>query len=250
MFTDIHTHILSGIDDGCSNIEESIFLLKHAADNKIENIILTPHFDPENADAPKKEEIIKKIDFLNLKIRQNNINIKIYPGMEVSITSTLPAKLKDKHYLNSYTVTLMDMKRYILIEAPFLKMPPNFEDMVFKIKLAGLTPILAHPERNSEVRENAAVLEKLRHEGLLIQVNTSSIVDRRGSPSCRSALELLKRDMVDFIASDCHYMQGRHSNFLSAYKLLNKIIGKQKANKIAIENPGFILNNEEFEYKI
>jgi tyrosine-protein phosphatase YwqE len=46
MFTDIHTHIIHGIDDGCSNIEESIFLLKHASYNKIENIILTINPNP------------------------------------------------------------------------------------------------------------------------------------------------------------------------------------------------------------
>lgn len=242
MFTDIHTHILHGIDDGCRNIDESIFLMKQAVENKVENIILTPHFDCEGLNLPKKEEILKKIDFLNSKIKENNINIKIYPGMEVKISPGLPDILKNTGYL----LTLMDKQRYILIEAPFLKMPPNFEDIVFKIRLLGLTPILAHPERNSEVRDNLRILGKPKEEGLLIQVNTSSIVDKRSNLSYKTAISMLKMDMVDFIASDCHYMKGRYSNFLEAYNVLCKVAGRERANKIALENPKKILNDEDF----
>lgn len=248
MFTDIHTHILDKIDDGCGTIEESVFLLKEAAKNGVDNVIVTPHFDLESSNPPTKKEILEKIDFLALKIKESNININIYPGSEVRISPALSERLKDKEFFNTYQATLTGGNKYILIEAPFLKMPPDFEETVFKIKLAGLTPILAHPERNSEIRQDISFLDQPRHEGLLVQINTSSIVEKRGSQSHNTAVKLLKEDMVDFIASDCHYAKGRYSNFESAFKILNKIAGKHKAKQIALHNPELIINNKDFLY--
>ena len=101
----------------------------------------------------------------------------------------------------------------IKIEAPFTHLPTNFSEMLFKVKLLGLIPIFSHPERNDEIRSNLGYLKKLRDEGLLVQVNNSSLTNKKNKSSYRTAARMLKLDIVDLIASDCHYMKGRFSNF-------------------------------------
>lgn len=243
IFTDIHAHIINKIDDGCNTVEESLYLIQKAIENNVGNIFLTPHFDSENPDVINMNIVLKQIDYLNKLIKQSNLEIKLFPGMEVRISSRLIGLLGNKNY----RLTLGDRNKYILIESPFIKLPPNFEDIIFKIRLSGLIPILAHPERNSEVRDNPELLRKPWDEGMLIQIDNSSIVNKKNSLSYKTAISMLKMEMVDFIASDCHYAEGRYSNFLEAFKILSRIVGSQKAKLIAIDNPEKILNNEDFK---
>jgi protein-tyrosine phosphatase len=242
MFTDIHTHILPEIDDGCKKFDESLLLLDSAIKNKVENIILTPHYDPGNLSFPAKKEIVRAIELLKEKAEDAGIKINIYPGAEVKVSQNITDILKTKKYL----LTLCDNNKYILIEAPFFLLPANLDELIFEMKLMGLNPILAHPERNEQVRKNIKILNKIKEMGLLLQINNTSLINRN-SHSYKTAVALLKNDMVDFIASDCHFMKGRHSNFLDAYRILSKLVGTRKADLITMENPQKVISNMDFE---
>lgn len=241
MFSDIHTHILPEVDDGCKNLTESLELIKSEIENGVKKIVLTPHFNCEEDSHLSKKEFLTRIKELKSYIKKNNTEIDIFPGMELKASFKILDFLKNKDFL----LTFLDNKKYILIEIPFTHLPYNFHELLFKIKLFSLIPILAHPERNSVIRKDFAYLRKIRDEGSLVQINNSSLVNKRDSKSYRTALKMLKLDMVDIIASDCHHMKGRFSNFIRAFNILKKIVGKEKANKIAVENPNKILLNED-----
>ena len=100
-------------------------------------------------------------------------------------------------------------------------------------------------ERYDYLDNKIKYLEKLHDEGLLMQVNNSSLIKSWTAPVSRRAVNMLKLGIIDFIGSDCHYMKGRFSNFIPAYNKLVKILGKKEADLIAIENPSKILASED-----
>jgi protein-tyrosine phosphatase len=241
MFTDIHTHILPGVDDGCKNLSESLELIKSELENDVKKIVLTPHFNCDGDNFLNRETFLAKIKELKSCVKKNNIEIDIFPGMEIKASFKILDFLNNKDYL----LTLSGKKKYILIELPFTHLPYDLIELLFKIKLYGLIPILAHPERNDVIRKELNFLRKIRDDGLLIQVNNSSLIKRSHPESYKCAVKMLKMGIVDVVASDCHYMEGRFSNFKIAYDVLKKVAGRDGANKIAIENPDKILQNED-----
>lgn len=240
MFTDIHSHILPEVDDGCLTLKESHELIESAIKNNVKNIILTPHFNCEN-NPIKKADLLKRIKILETSVKEKKLDIKIYPGMEVRASHRITEFIKNKDYIT----TLAGKNKYMLFELPFSHEPYKLPEILFEIKLMKIIPILSHPERYDYFADKIKYLEKLHDEGLLMQVNNSSLIKGRTAPVFRRAVNMLKLGIIDFIGSDCHYMKGRFSNFIPAYDRLVKILGKQEADLIAIENPNKILANED-----
>ena len=240
MFTDIHSHILPEVDDGCSTLEEAHVLIDSAIKNNVKNIMLTPHFNCEN-NPIKKADLIKRIGTLNDSVKKKKLDIRFYPGMEVRASHRIVEFTRDKDYIT----TLADKNKYMLLELPFSHQPYKLSEILFEIKLLKIIPILSHPERYDYLANKIDYLEKLHDEGLLMQVNNSSLVNGRMAPVFRRAVNMLKLGIIDFIGSDSHYMPGRFSNFALAYDKLIKILGKKEADRIAIENPNKVLANED-----
>jgi protein-tyrosine phosphatase len=239
MFTDIHSHIIPKVDDGCSNMQEALILINSSINNNVKNIILTPHFNPEK-NPIKKQDFMKKIKKLNDLVKNKELEVKFYPGMEVRISPKITEFIKNKDYI----VTLANKNKYMLIELPFSHEPYELSKILFEIKLMKIIPILSHPERYDYLFDKIKYLTKLHNEGLLMQVDNSSLVNSQTAPTFRRALKMLKLSIVDLIGSDCHYIKTRFSNFLPAYNKLIRIMGKEEADRIAINNPNKVLLNE------
>ena len=240
MFTDIHSHIIPKVDDGCSNMQEALTLIDSSINNNVKNIILTPHFNSEK-NPIKKQEFLKKIKKLNYLVKKKELEVNFYPGMEVRISPRITEFIKNKDYI----VTLTNKNKYMLVELPFSHEPYKLSKIIFEIKLMKIIPILSHPERYDYLADKIKYLEKLHDEGLIMQVNNSSLVKSWMDPTLRRAIKMLKLGIVDLIGSDCHYMKSRFSNFMLAYNKLIKIVGKEEADRIAINNPNKILLNED-----
>ena len=244
MFTDIHAHILPGVDDGCESLDQSLQLIDSALKNNVSNIILTPHFTIGDNSGTQltRDALLKRIGILRQYLK-NNLSrageIKLFPGMEIRISPGLIDLLKKKDLI----LTLLDGNKNILVDIPFLEIPPYLFDILFKLKLSGLTPIFAHPERYEFIMENMDIIRKIKEIGSLIQIDNSSLVSKNNKKTYMAAIKLLKAGLVDLIASDSHFARGRSSNFINAYDVLIKTLGKKEAAKIAIENPDKILSN-------
>ena len=191
-FTDIHSHIIPGIDDGCRNLDESYGLIESSLNNNVKNIILTPHFI-WNDNHIKRVELKEKIKAVKEIIKMKRADIKVYPGMEVRASFEVPEIIKSKDYLT----TLLDKKKYILLELPFSQVPYKLSEILFKIKLLGIVPILAHPERYEYFRNKLKYLEELHDEGTLMQANNSSLVKNWKSPTYRRAVKMLKSGIIE-----------------------------------------------------
>lgn len=201
---DIHSHILYGVDDGAESIEKSLEMIRQAAAEEVGVIIATPHYI-EGLYANGYEDNLARLDMLKKEADKAGINIKLYLGNEVRISHELPSLIESKK------VATLNNSRYILVELPFLDIPPYTEKVVYDLELKGYKVILAHPERNQCVINNPDILYNLIKQGALVQINIPSFEGRYGRSVKRITQLLLRHNLVHFIGTDSHTPREGHS---------------------------------------
>jgi protein-tyrosine phosphatase len=221
---DIHCHILPGIDDGPSDIQESIQMAEIAARDGITKIVATPHI--KNILHPMSS-IRDMIARLNKKLSELNISVEILQGADVHA-------MLDISLLKGYTI---NNTQYILVEFPHTHLPNSMKEVLFKMMVQGYCPIITHPERNVSVLRDPRVLFELINGGVLAQITADSIIGTFGIDIQECSRYLLKKNMVRFIATDAHSSQHRKPVLSQGLKAAGKIIGKEKALKLVTSNP-------------
>lgn len=237
---DVHCHILPGVDDGAISLEESVDMAIMAKDNGIQAIFATPHYI-EGAgykDAKHNKEVL---DTLTSELNNRNIDIKVYLGCEVYSTLDV-LKLLDKN-----EITTLNYSDYMLIELPMHDVPIYTESMIYNLKLKGITPIIAHPERNTRIIEEPNILHNLITKGALAQLNLPSLLGTYGQSVRETAEILLKHDMIHFVGTDAHRPSKRYYKIRETENILNMLIGKEKTLRIMKYNPEKIINGGYIE---
>lgn len=216
---DIHSHILPCFDDGSDSVETSLTMLKECISQGVTDIILTPHYRGKC----KVDADLLKDEFIKLKqiVLDSKININLYLGQEVFVEKDYKKLLSENKVL-----TLNDTK-FVLIEFDY-STDKDVTEVVYELVRLGYKPIVAHVERYSNVTIDD-VLE-IKELGGLIQVNASSLMEKKLSSIHKRANKLLKNNLVDFIASDYHF--GRSNNMLSASKYVAKKCGEEVKEKV------------------
>ncbi len=199
---DIHCHILPAIDDGASNEEDSLAMLKVAVDEGIRTIVATPHHNRKYSNDQQK--ILTKVAELNELIAAKDLPIKVIPGQEIRIYGEL---LLD--YENNKLVTIGNTSRYMLIEFSSNHVPHYAERLLYDMELHGLKPIIVHPERNAEIMENPDKLYQLVQKGALTQVTACSVTGYFGKKIQKFTHQLIEANLTHVIASDAHNTTGR-----------------------------------------
>jgi protein-tyrosine phosphatase len=193
--TDMHSHVLPGIDDGAQNVEESIFLIKKMMALGIKKIIATPHvmIDYYRNDA---ESIGNALANLKAELENQKIDIDISAAAEHYLDETFEKRIEDRKVF-----TMGD--NYVLFEISFINQPPNVIHTIQKLQDSGYKPILAHPERYGYM--NIDQLKTIRNWGCDLQLNTISLTGYYGKQAKKIAEEMIDNEMVDFISSDMHH---------------------------------------------
>lgn len=218
---DIHTHILPCYDDGSRSIEISRKLLEQEIANGVSTVVLTPHQNKDNCD---RKEINRR--FNEFKEAVSDMPISLLLGSEVYYDDTLVPRLKNGDYMP------IDGSKYLLVEFS-TKMETPIADIVYDITMVGYTPIIAHIERYNYLTKQD--IFEIRANGALIQVNARSFSNR----NCMKLIKLLlKNEMLDFIASDCHNESVRNVEFEAAKKFISKKFKKQY-DKFFVDNFNF-----------
>ncbi len=214
-YVDIHSHIIHSLDDGAQNIEDSTFLVESMLAMNFSKSIATPHTLTYVWDN-SKENILEKYNNLKTEIPDLTHKIDLSVASEYLMDDTFLGLLEKSEIL-----TLKD--NIILVEMSYLNPPINLYDIIYKIQLAGYTPILAHPERYTFYHRNFDEFEKLKKAGCKFQLNLLSIVGYYGKDVFEIAQKLLSKRMYDFTGSDIH-----HEKHVTAFKrpvLLRKTDG-------------------------
>ena len=238
---DIHNHIIPNLDDGSRSLEISLIMLRHAAGQGITDVVNTVHYQSPRMDGRRIEyDLVKdKIDKLQAELEKEDIPIKLHMGAEVFYLPNL-MELKDNPLL-----TFVHGK-YMLVEFPFEQVPNGCYEMFFQLKMAGVTPIVAHPERIKPIQEDISIIRKFIRGGCVIQVDAGSLTGSLGKSSKVASLEILQQGLCHIIGSDAH--DDNHRNFLlaDALAIAKEILGK-KAVALVTVNPGKVLKGEAIE---
>jgi len=192
---DIHCHILPGLDDGSPDMATSIAMARLAAAAGISTVIGTPHWieDEHETDPATVRQTAKD---LQAELNGKAIPLTVLPGNEAFICPDLPDRVKTGDVL-----TLADRGTHLLLELPYEDLPTYVDDVIFKLQLQGVTPVLAHVERYAYVRADWHVLDRWVQRGCLAQVNASSLDRARGDDV---AQDLMDRGLVACTATDAH----------------------------------------------
>ena len=233
---DIHAHILPSLDDGPETIEESIELCKVAANDGIKAIVATPH-SKDGAYETKSVDILKAVDELNLKLKENQIDIEILPGAEVHISEGLVENIKSGDVL-----TINNGGKFVLFELPFVFIPLGTDTFIFNLKSNGIVPIIAHVERITAFQRNPELVDQLVKIGARVQVNAHGLTKRANPRERKCAEWLLQNRLVHFIASDTHSLRGRPPILSKALKNAARIVGEEEARALVCHNPEQIIN--------
>lgn len=201
---DIHCHILPQLDDGSASLEESVKMARQAEEQGVTDIIATPHVILDAGNAPSPETVLEKVQLLNDELKRENVSVKVHPGAEVLIDPNIPQFIDTNKVL-----TVVNSGKYVIIELPLGGMPSYVKSTVFELTTRGITPIIAHPERNRSIADDPNQLFDLILMGCLSQANAGSFLGIFGSSSKRTAEILLEHNMVHFIGSDAHNSTSR-----------------------------------------
>jgi len=222
---DIHSHLLADIDDGSKSIEDSIDMISRLKGLGYEKLIITPH-TMSDVYPNTKSDILKKFELLQNRIESKNISIKLDISSEYYLDENF------LNILNSDEIIPINNK-YILIETSYVNKPIDFEEIIFSIKLKGLIPILAHPERYRYIQELDNEYLRMKELGILFQININSLAGYYGKDAYSKVSFLINKGLVDFIGSDTHHI--KHINILDK-TIKNKKLWKKIFNKNIILN--------------
>ena len=236
---DIHTHIIPGIDDGSKSVEDTFAIFDEAIKAGFTDIILTPHYLTNYYETQVQEVFFWK-DKLQEILKAQNKNLNLYSGMEIYISEQLGELIKENKLL------MLSNSKYILIELPMSTNIKYLDHVIYFLESIGAKFILAHPERYKHVQENPNIVEDYINKGCLIQCNYGSILGNYGREAKRTLKYLLKKDLVHFMATDCHKKDSIYLEVPKAVKKIEKIIGKEKVYKITTSNAQKILSNEQW----
>ncbi|PYT06836.1 MAG: capsular biosynthesis protein [Acidobacteria bacterium] len=238
---DIHIHVLPGIDDGVKSLDEAVACCRIAYADGSRILIATPHMK-EGSYINELEDVRAAARELQERLDAERIGLRILPGSEVYFAPGLVEGIRERRI-----ATLADGLRYLLLELPFQQHPVKLEETIFGLKVAGITPILAHPERIRYFQEDMDRLERMVRLGALSQLTTTSLTGGFGRKVEQLSLEMVRRRLVHFLASDAHDRRNRPPVISAAAGRLARLIGEEEARKTIESNPAAVVSGEPID---
>ncbi len=197
LVTDMHSHLIPGIDDGSKSMEESIDLVRRLAGYGLKKIITTPHIMSEY--YRNTPEIIQMgLEDLRNAVKQEGIEVQIDAAAEYYMDEIFLEKVKEGKQM----LTFGD--QYILVETGFINKPQMLLDIIFHLEMAGYKPILAHPERYQYLIMDKKLQDELFERKLLFQVNLLSLTGFYSKQVKDFGDMLVEKGHVALLGTDCH----------------------------------------------
>lgn len=241
-FIDIHSHILPGFDDGAGDDREFMEMADRALAGGTVRMAATPHCD---LDEPQNylENIPIAVDKYQELLRAQGRDLDLVPGVEVRVSAGLYRWAKEDMEIER--LTLAGNGRYLLADLPLGDLPNATPDILFLVQLRGITPILAHPERNRFLATHPAKIKELVERGIVIQVNSGSLEGIYGKAARRVAYALLGEGLARLVASDAHGPAARSPDLSAVHGLIIRRLGEEAARLLLEHNPAAALAGED-----
>ena len=237
---DIHSHVLPGLDDGPTRIQDSLEMMRSAQRVGVRAIVATPHCashrrslrTPAIADAVARLRAAAAAD-------PEASAVALHVGSEIMLDPGVRAVLDAGD-----VPTLGRNTRLALVELPMLEVPHCAEDVLFELAAIGYVPVLAHPERNHGLSQRFDVMLRMIERGALMQLEAGSVVGAYGPIAQQCAMDMIDRRMCHFIASDAHRPGAYDTLIPRSIEAVAARIGREAADALFDANPAAALAGE------
>ena len=236
---DCHCHLLPAIDDGAHTLEVACEMARAALDGGTQQIICTPHH--LNGVYENPAHFIRRIlADTRLGLAEAGIPIRLYPGAELHLVPELPGRL-----LDGTAMTYNDLGKAALVELPKAAVPLGSETILEQMLYQGITPVIAHPERNLVLARRPDQLAEWISWGCKVQLTAQSCSGDFGPRLQRLCRNWLERGWAHLIASDAHRPTGRSPDAIARGRTtVAGWLGEEAAELLTLDNPRRLLNGE------
>ncbi len=221
-------------------MDVAVEMARLAVAEGITHVVCTPHANSYHAFDPRVNAA--KADELRARLAAEKIDLTLGLGCDFHLS------------LDNVELALADPARYsinglgyLLVEAPNYGLPPGLSETFYRLRLAGMTPVLTHPERNATLQQDPERLIEWLRAGLLVQVTADSLTGHKGRRAQQVARQLLDRRWVHFLATDAHNTTTRPPRMRAAYELVGKRYGAAYAYSLCVSNPQAAYMGRPFE---
>ena len=236
-FSDIHTHILPGVDDGAEDIQKALDMIRMAYNDGTRTLFLTPHYKGgyKEYDAAKIREMF---DNIRCEALIGFPEMRLYLGSEILYQGETPERLLNKEILT------MAESHYVLLEFREQTSRSRMVTGVSEVIRYGYTPIIAHVERYGVCRRDDSLIGELLDMGALLQINAGSILGKHGFGVKRFCKRLLKAQCVHFVASDAHDCNKRPPLLKQCFLYVCKKYDSEYTRRVFEDNARAVIENK------
>lgn len=234
---DFHNHLVPCVDDGAADVEQAVAALAVFREQGVHTAVATPHVNGSLTGTPAAlAERLAEIDagWAALEAAAEGSGVRVLRGAEIMLDVPAP-DLSDPRLRLAGTSA-------VLVEFPFMNVPPNALQALFELRMAGWTPVLAHPERYANAAPDLSDAAEWRRMGAALQVNAGSLLGRYGKSASALAWGLVEHGLAAYLGSDYH-ARGRCA-VAECRAELERRGGEHHARLLLEENPRRMLEGE------
>lgn len=241
---DIHNHLLPGVDDGADSLATSLAMIRAGVEEGIEEAIITPHVSADELTEEIDSRYRKRFEELVQRVEQEGFPIRLHLGSEIMFRFGL------QDIQRFPVATFSGNSRYFLIEVPLTMFPSAFEDALFRIRRSGLQSIFAHPERNTGIQRHPEIIDRLIEQGILMQINATSLTGNPDRPTVRLARRLIVTGRAHFVATDAHNLLSRPFRLKAAFENVRAMTNDEIARDLFINHPRKAIAGTEIAFRL
>jgi len=231
---DIHCHILPGLDDGPETMEEALAMAESAIAQGITHIVATPHASNEY-----------RFDYAQVRQKRDELQARVGDRLTLATGCDFHLNTENLQALKkSQERFCINQNSYLLVEFSDFSIPPSMDQALHDLQLAGLQPVITHPERNNILSNHPERLRQWIEHGCYAQVTAGALIGAFGSAPRRIAETWIAQGLVHFAASDAHDSRKRPLMMKKSYRAVTELFGAEKAQALFCDNPRAALEGQ------
>jgi protein-tyrosine phosphatase len=235
---DLHCHILFGLDDGPKLLDDALAMAEDAIADGITHVVATPHCSSQFL-----------FDFAAVQAKRDALAEKLHGRLKLATGCDFHLNHENLLAIRKHPEPFcINQKDYLLVEFNEFSIPPAMDQTLHELQLAGLRPIITHPERNPILRSQPERLLHWVRLGCFAQITAGSLSGVFGPGAKEDAWNWLTRGLIHFVSSDAHNTARRPLKLRFAYDSIAQQLGEETARALLIENPLAAFHGDPLPY--
>lgn len=231
---DLHCHLLPGIDDGAKTLEDTEAIARALLSAGISRVVASSHIMADLY-PNTRHNLLPLLESTQAHLERVGLGLTLVAGAEVRLD-------RDSCRAESW-LTIGDAGRYMLVELPTgMPLIAHVEAMLFELQTAGITPIIAHPERMAYLQKDPTLLGRWVERGILAQGTLCVLAGAAGERAIHTLETYLAAGWIHFMGTDAHAVDRRMRDLNVAAERLTALVGAENSRLIRLENPAALLS--------